>query len=69
MTMKTFLAGAAAAAGIAAFSVSAGAAPLSATEVLQQFNMVVFGNVDARSNIQGRSLIGGNLTGNSADFF
>lgn len=69
MTMKTFLAGAAAAAGIAAFSVSAGAAPLSATEVLQQFNMVVFGNVDASSNIQGRSLIGGNLTGNSADFF
>lgn len=69
MTLKTFVTGAATAAGLAAFSAAASAAPLSATEILQQFNMVVFGDVDASSNIQGRSLIGGNLTGNSADFF
>ncbi len=44
------------------------AASLSALEILQQFNVVSLGDMTASSNIQGRTFVGGNLSGNSADF-
>lgn len=47
----------------AAFTASAHAAPLIASEVLQQFNLVVFGNAKSSSHVDGRAYIGGNVTG------
>ncbi len=46
----------------------AAAGPLTAQEVLQQFNLVVFGNMTASDDVEGRAYIGGNLSGN-APFF
>ena len=37
------------------------AAPLTAGEVLGQFNAVIFGNLNSNSEIEGRTLVGGNL--------
>ena len=42
---------------------SAQAAPASALEALQQFNLIAFGDVNSTSHVDGRSYIGGNLTG------
>lgn len=42
---------------------AAHAAPLSGGEVLQQFNLVVFGDARSSSHVDGRSYIGGNLQG------
>jgi len=39
------------------------AAPLSALEVMQQFNLVAFGNVDSTSHVDGRSYVGGSVSG------
>ncbi len=47
---------------------SANAATLTPAEVLQQFNVVVFGDVQAGSSVEGRTLIGGSLSGASADY-
>ncbi|PTD97644.1 collagen-binding domain-containing protein [Pseudothauera lacus] len=43
--------------------VNAHAAPLSASEILQQFNLVAFGNVVSTSDVDGRAYIGGNVSG------
>jgi hypothetical protein len=45
------------------FAGAAQAAPLTATEMLQQFNMVVTGNVTSTSHVDGRSYVGGNVSG------
>ncbi|MES2075791.1 MAG: collagen-binding domain-containing protein [Pseudomonadota bacterium] len=47
----------------ALFSGAAQAAPLSATQVLQQFNVVVTGNIDSSSHVDGRSFAGGDVVG------
>ena len=47
--------------------VQAGA--LTGEQVLQQFNLVVLGNMQGGHDVEGRALIGGNLTGNSSSFF
>lgn len=47
----------------------AAAAPLSAAEILQQFNLVTFGDLDSSSEVEGRTLVGGDLTGNSSTYF
>lgn len=39
------------------------AAPLTAAEILTQFNAVVTGNLSTPSDIEGRTVVGGNLTG------
>lgn len=54
---------------ITAWTGSASATPLSAAETLSDFNVVVFENLNSRSNVAGRSYVGGDLTGNSANFF
>jgi choice-of-anchor A domain-containing protein len=45
---------------------SAHAAPLTALEVLQQFNLVTLGDAASSSHVDGRAYIGGNLSGNNA---
>lgn len=47
----------------------ANAAALTGEQVLEQFNLVVFGNMQGGHDVEGRALIGGNLTGNSSTFF
>lgn len=44
------------------------AAPLTAAQVLSQFNAVIFGNVNSNSEIEGRTLIGGNLNGTGSTY-
>lgn len=39
------------------------AAPLSALEILQQFNLVAFGNVDSTSHVDGRAFVAGSVNG------
>ncbi len=46
----------------ATITTGASAAPLTTAEILSQFNLVTFGNVTGTSQVEGRSLIGGNLT-------
>jgi choice-of-anchor A domain-containing protein len=49
----------------ALFSGTSGAAGLDAQQALQQFNLVTLGNANMQSHVDGRSFIGGALTGNS----
>ena len=42
---------------------SATAAPLSADQILNQFNLVVFGDHQLNSQVHGRAFIGGDVTG------
>lgn len=52
--------------GGAALAMSAGpalAAPLSALDIFKQFNVVTFGNFTSSADVEGRALIGGNMTG------
>lgn len=49
---------------ISAFlAVPAMAAPLTATEILQQFNLVVLQDAKSQSHVDGRSYVGGSVTG------
>ena len=41
----------------------AGAQGLSASQILQQFNAVIFSNFSTNADVEGRSVIGGNMTG------
>lgn len=47
----------------------AAAAPLTTAEILNQYNLVVFGNMTGSSEVEGRTFVGGNLSGNSMTFF
>lgn len=60
MTRLATLTAAALTAG--AIATGAIAAPMTTQDVLSQFNLVTFGNVSGTSQVEGRSLIGGNLT-------
>lgn len=46
-----------------ALSAPAGAQALSADQILDQFNAVIFGNLTTSADIEGRTVVGGNLTG------
>jgi choice-of-anchor A domain-containing protein len=61
----------AAACGLAALSIAgaAQAASLTADQILNQFNLVTFGDVTGSSEVEGRTLIGGNLAGSGANFY
>jgi choice-of-anchor A domain-containing protein len=49
--------------GTASAALPAHAGTLSASDILSQFNAVVFGNFSSSSDVEGRTVIGGNLTG------
>lgn len=51
------------AAVILCYANQANATPISATEMLQQFNVVVSGNLHSTSHVDGRTYVGGNVTG------
>ncbi len=42
---------------------SASAAPISAADALSQFNLIAFGDVSSSSHVDGRTLIGGSVSG------
>jgi choice-of-anchor A domain-containing protein len=44
----------------------AGAATLSASNILSQFNAVVFGNFSSTSDVEGLTVVGGNVTGGAS---
>lgn len=62
-------AGAMAAAGIIFAAAPAFAVPLTAEEILEQFNLVVFGDLASTSDVEGRTYIGGDLNSASANYF
>lgn len=45
------------------------AVPLTAEEILEQFNLVVFGDLSSVSDVEGRTYIGGDLSGTSTTYF
>lgn len=53
----------------ATMALPAAAAPLTATELLNQFNLIAFGNVSGNSEVEGRTYVGGTITGNAKTFF
>lgn len=54
---------------VTAIFAPAAAAPLSAADILEQFNLVTFGDLDSTSEVEGRTLVGGNLKGSSSTFY
>ena len=49
-------------------SLACAATPLTAQQILEQFNLVTLGSATTISHVDGRSYIGGDLTGNKAVF-
>jgi len=45
------------------------AAPLGAMDTLKQFNVVVFGDMNTNSDVEGRTLVLGSIVGGSGTFF
>lgn len=62
-------AGAIAAAGLIFTAAPAFAVPLTAEEILEQFNLVVFGDLASTSDVEGRTYIGGDLNSAGASYF
>lgn len=56
------------AASLSGAAAAAAAAPLNEQQILQQFNLVTLGNVTSYSHVDGRSYVGGSLTGYGAVF-
>jgi hypothetical protein len=52
---------------IAGLSSPAGAATVTAAELLNDYNVIVFGNAASQSEVDGKAFIGGNLTGGGFD--
>ncbi|HVC60484.1 MAG TPA: collagen-binding domain-containing protein [Acetobacteraceae bacterium] len=48
---------------VLAWGTPAGAQSLSDSQILQQFNAVILGNFSTSADVDGRTLIGGNMTG------
>ncbi|ENO90385.1 choice-of-anchor A family protein [Thauera linaloolentis] len=48
---------------LSGFGFQVQAAPLSATETMQQFNLIVFGSASSSSHVDGRTYVGGSLSG------
>ena len=42
---------------------------LSGTDAMREWNLIVFNNVSSSSEVEGKSFIGGNLTGNSSNYY
>jgi choice-of-anchor A domain-containing protein len=57
-----------AATAVASLSVAAEAAPVAGTNALREWNLVVLGDLRSSSEVEGRTFVGGNLTGNSSNY-
>ncbi|HEY0597436.1 choice-of-anchor A family protein [Sphingopyxis sp.] len=42
--------------------------PITGIDALREWNLVVLGNLDSSSEVEGRTFVGGNLTGNSSNY-
>jgi choice-of-anchor A domain-containing protein len=56
-------------AGLVLAASAATASPLTAEQILRQFNLVVLGDLNAGGDVEGRTFVGGDLKGNSATFY
>jgi len=52
-----------------AYAGSVAAVPITGGDIMSQFNLVVLGDLESYSHVDGRTYVGGNLTGGTADFF
>lgn len=55
-------------AAIALLAAPALAAPVVGTDALREWNLVVLGDLTSSSEVEGRTFVGGNLTGNSSNY-
>lgn len=62
-------AGAMAATGILLTATPSFAVPLTGEEILNQFNLVVFGDLGSTSVVEGRTYVGGDLSGPASSYF
>lgn len=56
-------------AGLCLGATGAEAGPLTAQQILEQFNLVVLNDLNAGSDVEGRTYVGGNLKGSSGTFY
>lgn len=56
------------AAGLAGIAAPAWAGPVVGTDALREWNLVVLGNLQSSSEVEGRTFVGGDLTGNSSNY-
>ncbi|ROO27400.1 glycosyltransferase family 1 [Salinisphaera orenii MK-B5] len=47
----------------------ASAAPITGDALMQQFNLIVLGDLDSTSEVEGRTYVGGNLGGSSSTYY
>jgi choice-of-anchor A domain-containing protein len=53
---------------LASFTSSAWGAAVVSTDALREWNLIVFGDLSSSSEVEGRTFVGGNLTGNSSNY-
>lgn len=63
-----FLAAATFAAAALTAPLAAQTATITGIDALREWNLVVLGNLDSSSEVEGRTFVGGNLTGNSSNY-
>ncbi len=64
-----YLAPAVVAASLAALpALAQSASPVTGIDALKEWNLVVLGNLESSSEVEGRTFVGGNLTGNSSNY-
>ncbi len=51
-----------------ALPVLAQSKPITGVEALREWNLVVLGNLESSSEVEGRTFVGGNLSGNSSNY-
>lgn len=66
---RKFLLPLAAIGAIAASPAAAAGDPNLGLQVMREYNLVVLGNLTSSSNVEGRTFVGGNLDGNSSDYY
>jgi choice-of-anchor A domain-containing protein len=67
--LRSFASTAVVAVSLAALPVFAqSASPITGIDALKEWNLVVLGNLESSSEVEGRTFVGGNLTGNSSNY-
>jgi len=44
------------------------ATPIEGIDAMREWNLIVLGDLESSSNVEGRTFVGGNLSGNSSDY-
>ena len=66
--MKLSIAAAALAASILSATPASAATVISGTDALREWNLIVLGNLSSSSEVEGRTFVGGNLSGGSSNY-